>query len=262
MPWLPHIQKSIKAVWKPSSYLHSCIYMKICTYESSSWVTQGKSYDICNTSGFWTDALAMPREHGAHPTPTTFANKTASWLQRHRHVAKHSQSTKLFQNNCTVLVKGQHLMAEKTAFGHTASSPNLTQLIFVQHLLPQGMLKLSPSLLLTQFSHHLQWLASTRYFLKDQTSRYLRVARQGMLKRAQQRQRLGSETRGAPAPGPGEGSHPTELEAAREARCLWLFWTLQSDSLPMLSMLLKNSVRRVIYNSLHQQLLPLTHCTL
>lgn len=66
-----------------------------------------------------------------HPTPITFANKPASWLQRCSHVAKHSQSTKLFQNNCNVFVKAQHLMAEKTAFGHTASSPNLTQLVFV-----------------------------------------------------------------------------------------------------------------------------------
>lgn len=45
--------------------------------------------------------------------------------------AKHSQSTNLFPNNYNVFVKAWHLMAEKTAFGHTASPSNLTQLIFV-----------------------------------------------------------------------------------------------------------------------------------
>lgn len=46
-------------------------------------------------------------------------------------IAKHSQCTNLFQNNYNVFVKVWHLMAERTVFGHTASSPNLTQLIFV-----------------------------------------------------------------------------------------------------------------------------------
>lgn len=55
--------------------------------------------------------------------------------------AKHSQCTNLFQNNYNVFVKAWHLMAEKTVFGHTASPPHLTQLIFVQLPPPQRMLK-------------------------------------------------------------------------------------------------------------------------
>lgn len=46
-------------------------------------------------------------------------------------IAKHSQSTNLFQNNYYVFVKAWYLMAEKTAFGCAASPPNLTQILYV-----------------------------------------------------------------------------------------------------------------------------------
>lgn len=54
-----------------------------------------------------------------HPAPLQTKQFLGSGGALIHLIAKHSQSTHLFPNNYNVFVKAWHLMAEKTAFGHT-----------------------------------------------------------------------------------------------------------------------------------------------
>lgn len=70
-------------------------------------------------------------EISPHPPPWQTKQLLGSGGALIHLIAKHLQSTNLFPKNYPVFVKAWHLMAEKTAFGPTASPPNLTQLVFV-----------------------------------------------------------------------------------------------------------------------------------